>query len=64
MITLVTGATGFVGSHVARQLVARGERVRALLRPSSQVRAIENLPIEGVQGDLREIGRASCRERV
>ncbi len=54
MITLVTGATGFVGSHVARQLIARGERVRVLLRPSSQVRAIEDLPIERVQGDLRD----------
>ena len=30
MTTLVTGATGFLGSHVARQLVARGEAVRVL----------------------------------
>ncbi len=54
MITLVTGATGFVGSHVARQLVVRGERVRVLLRASSQVRAIEGLPLERVAGDLRD----------
>jgi dihydroflavonol-4-reductase len=54
MITLVTGATGFVGSHVARQLVARGERVRVLLRPSSQLRALEGLAVERVVGDLRD----------
>jgi len=54
MTTLVTGATGFVGSHVARQLVARGECVRVLLRPSSQLRALEGLAVERVVGDLRD----------
>jgi dihydroflavonol-4-reductase len=54
MTTLVTGAAGFLGSHVARQLVARGEDVRVLLRPSSQNRAIADLPLEYVTGDLRD----------
>jgi dihydroflavonol-4-reductase len=54
MITLVTGAAGFLGSHIARQLVARGESVRVLLRPSSQNRAIADLPLEYVTGDLRD----------
>jgi len=54
MTTLVTGASGFLGSHVARQLVARGERVRVFVRPSSQLRAIEGLAVERVQGDLRD----------
>jgi dihydroflavonol-4-reductase len=54
MTTLVTGAAGFLGSHVARQLVARGESVRVLLRPSSQNRAIADLPLEYVTGDLRD----------
>src|SRR5574337_69982 len=54
MTTLVTGASGFLGSHVARQLVARGERVRVLLRPSSQARAIEGLGVELAHGDLRD----------
>ena len=54
MPTLVTGAAGFLGSHVARQLVARGESVRVLLRPSSQNRAIADLPLEYVTGDLRD----------
>ena len=54
MSTLVTGAAGFLGSHVARQLVARGEDVRALLRASSNNRAIADLPLEYVTGDLRD----------
>jgi dihydroflavonol-4-reductase len=52
--TLVTGAAGFLGSHVARQLVARGESVRVLLRPSSSNRAISDLSLEYVTGDLRD----------
>ena len=54
MTTLVTGAAGFLGSHVARQLVARGEDVRVLMRPSSNNRAISDLSLEYVTGDLRE----------
>ncbi len=54
MTSLVTGASGFVGSHVARMLVERGDNVRVLLRPQSSVRAIESLPLEKVYGDLRD----------
>jgi dihydroflavonol-4-reductase len=54
MTTLVTGAAGFLGSHVARQLVARGENVRVLMRPSSNNRAISDLSLEYVTGDLRD----------
>lgn len=54
MTTLVTGASGFLGSHVARQLVARGEQVRVLMRPSSTNRAISDLSLEYVTGDLRD----------
>jgi dihydroflavonol-4-reductase len=55
MNTLVTGATGFLGSHVARQLVARGEKnVRVLARPSSDLRALAGLAVESVTGDLRD----------
>ena len=49
--TLVTGATGFIGWHVARKLLARGEKVRALVRPGSQVRELD---VEMVTGDLRD----------
>lgn len=49
--TLVTGASGFLGWHVARLLESRGERVRVLAR---QAGAIEGLEAEVVQGDLRD----------
>ena len=54
MTTLVTGAAGFLGSHVTRQLVARGENVRVLVRASSSNRAISDLSLEYVTGDLRD----------
>jgi dihydroflavonol-4-reductase len=49
--TLVTGATGFIGWHVARKLLARGEKVRVLARPASKVRELE---VEVITGDLRD----------
>jgi dihydroflavonol-4-reductase len=49
--TLVTGATGFIGWHVARKLLARGSKVRALVRPARQVRELD---LEMVTGDLRD----------
>jgi dihydroflavonol-4-reductase len=54
MTTLVTGATGFVGSHVARQLVAAGEPVRALARATSRRQALDGIGVEWVEGDLRD----------
>ncbi len=54
MTTLVTGATGFLGSHVARQLAQRGERVRVLVRATSDTRALEGFETEAFIGDLRD----------
>jgi dihydroflavonol-4-reductase len=54
VISLVTGASGFVGSHVVRVLVARGERVRVLARPTSRLEAVSGLGVERLTGDLRE----------
>lgn len=49
---LVIGASGFLGSHVARQLVARGEDVRVMLRPTSSTRGIDDLPVQRCHGDI------------
>ncbi len=52
--TLVTGATGFVGSAVARALRNRGHRLRLLVRPGSDRRNVAGLGAELVEGDLRD----------
>jgi dihydroflavonol-4-reductase len=52
--TLITGATGFVGWHVARKLLDRGCFVRALARDPQRLRELDG--VEGVQGDLRDPG--------
>ena len=54
MLILVTGATGFVGSHVARLLAERGHRVRVLVRATSNMKALDGVNVEPVVGDLRD----------
>src|SRR3984957_7977322 len=62
MLVFLTGATGFVGSHVARALAAQGAELRLLIRSSSDLRNIQELPAERVTGDLREA--ASLKKAV
>ena len=52
MKAFVTGASGFIGSNLARELVARGHRVRALLRPEANERALAGVAFERVTGDV------------
>lgn len=51
---LVTGASGFVGSAVARALLAEGHRVRVLVRPTSPRTNIAGLDVEVATGDIRD----------
>jgi dihydroflavonol-4-reductase len=50
----VTGATGFLGSHVARVLAEQGDELRLLVRPTSDLRNIKDLNADRVVGDLRD----------
>jgi len=52
MKILVTGASGFIGSVVARLLVEAGHDVRVMLRPKSDVRNLQDLAVDRVEGDL------------
>ncbi len=54
MLAFVTGATGFLGSHVARVLAEQGADLRLLVRSSSNLRNLEGLKAETATGDLRD----------
>ena len=65
-MNLVTGATGFVGSHVVSKLVERGEKVRVLVRATSSRKNLEGVPVEFAIGDLTDresliAAMAGCR---
>ena len=62
MKVLVTGATGFVGSAVAKKLCEAGHEVRALVRPSSVLANLEDMDIAPITGDLTD--PASLKEAV
>ncbi|BBY82767.1 NAD-dependent epimerase/dehydratase family protein [Mycolicibacterium pulveris] len=52
---LVIGASGFLGSHVTKQLVARGDDVRVLIRATSSRRGIDGLPVDVRYGDIFDL---------
>jgi len=49
---LITGATGFVGGHIAEACVRRGQTVRAIARPTSDVSLLEKIGATVLRGDL------------
>ncbi|HXP43632.1 MAG TPA: hopanoid-associated sugar epimerase [Candidatus Acidoferrales bacterium] len=54
MKAFITGATGFLGTHVARVLAEQGADLRLLVRPTSNLKNLEGLPAETAMGDLRD----------
>lgn len=61
-VHLVTGATGLLGSHIVERLVARGDSVRALVRPTSDTRFLRSLGVDLAEGDLTD--PESCRRAM
>jgi 2-alkyl-3-oxoalkanoate reductase len=63
-MNLVTGATGFLGSHIVERLVQEGQRVRVLARPSSDTTFVDSLGVEKIVGDLTDPSSAerACRD--
>lgn len=54
-VTLVTGASGHIGSHITRMLCEQGRRVRVFVRPAADLRGLEGLDVHYVRGDVLEL---------
>jgi nucleoside-diphosphate-sugar epimerase len=52
---VITGASGFIGGHVAKYFAGKGERITCLLRPGSDTGFIDDLPVNKTMGDILEI---------
>ncbi len=59
MKVLVTGATGFIGFHVAKLLTEKGFYVKALVRDENDVKALKDLGVAPVKGDIRDFDACS-----
>ncbi len=57
MKCFVTGASGFIGANLVRELTARGHQVKALLRTGSDLRGLDGIEYERVEGDLSQAGQ-------
>jgi dihydroflavonol-4-reductase len=56
---LLTGGTGFVGSHLAEEMVRAGWRVRALVRKPDRLRWLAGIDAEIAKGDVQDPSRVS-----
>ena len=54
MKVLITGSSGFIGTAVTRAVLAHGDEVRVLIRPTSNPKNLEELPVETICGDLQD----------
>jgi len=63
MNCFLTGASGFIGANLVHELLARGHRVKALLRPQSDLRGLAGANFERVEGDLSDVARLQAAMR-
>jgi dihydroflavonol-4-reductase len=63
MNCFVTGASGFIGANLTHELAARGHRVKALLRPGSDLRGLSGAKFERIDGDLSEPAKLEAAMR-
>ena len=63
MNCFLTGASGFIGANLVHELLARGHRVKALLRPQSDLRGLTGANFERVEGDLSDVPRLQAAMR-
>ena len=63
MKCFVTGASGFIGGNLVRELVARGHSVKALVRSGSDTRGLDGVDVERVPGDVSDRERLAAATR-
>src|SRR5580658_4466257 len=63
MNCFVTGAAGFIGANLVRELTARGHRVRALVRPAADLRGLDGLTYERIDGDITDPAACAAAAR-